>query len=91
MISVSVEVCSRGARFRATVSAESIEEAVCLAKARYPRGEARVLFPIDPELFFTVTTATVPGTRRPDIPEEARRAGEKRPEAQQLSGRVKFV
>lgn len=52
MIRVSVEVCSGAARFRAAVWAESIERALSLVRARYPGGEARVIFPIEPEAFF---------------------------------------
>ena len=52
MIRVSVEICSGAARFRAAVWAETIERALSLVKARYPRGEARVIFPIEPEAYF---------------------------------------
>ena len=52
MIRVSVEVCSGVSRFRATVWAQSIERALSAVKARYPDGEPRVIFPIEPEAFF---------------------------------------
>jgi hypothetical protein len=91
VIRVSLEVCSRVTRFRTVISAASIARAVNLARARYPRGEARVLFPIDPELFFAATTATVPGTMRLNISEEAMRASERMTEAQQPIGRVEFA
>jgi mannose-1-phosphate guanylyltransferase len=52
LIRVSVEVCSGSTRFRAAVWAKSIERALNLVKARYPGGEARVIFPIEPEAFF---------------------------------------
>jgi hypothetical protein len=52
MIRVAVEVSSGAARFRAAVWAESIERALSLVKAHYPGGEARVVFPIEPEEFF---------------------------------------
>ncbi len=52
MIRVSVEVISGGASIRVAVWAESIERAVRLAGGRYPGCETRVLFPIEPEVFF---------------------------------------
>ena len=53
MIRISVEVgSSEAACFRALVRAESIEQAVGIVSGRYPNSEARVLFPIDPEMFF---------------------------------------
>ncbi len=52
MIRISVEVSSDAASFRAVVYAESIEQAVGIARARYPGCEVGVLFPIDPETFF---------------------------------------
>ncbi len=52
MIRVSVEVSSDVANFRAAVWAENIEHAVAVASAQYPRSEVRILFPIDPEMFF---------------------------------------
>ena len=52
MISVSVEVSSSSARLTAGIRAESIEEAVRVATASHPGCEVRVLFPIDPEVFF---------------------------------------
>lgn len=52
VIRISVEICRGETRFRAAVWAESIERALSLARRRYPRGEARVLFPIEPDAFF---------------------------------------
>jgi hypothetical protein len=52
MIRVAVEVHSGAARFRAAVWAESIERALSLVKDHYPGGEAKVVFPIEPEAFF---------------------------------------
>jgi hypothetical protein len=52
MIRVSVEVCSAAGRFRAAVWAKSIERALSVVKVHYPGGEARVIFPIEPEAFF---------------------------------------
>lgn len=52
MIKVSVEVCDEPAQFRITVWANNIEQALRQVNVRYPGGEARVLFPIDPESYF---------------------------------------
>ena len=52
MIRVSVEVCSGAACFRVVAWAESIKRAVSLAKAHYPEGEVRIIFPIEPDAFF---------------------------------------
>jgi hypothetical protein len=52
VIRVSVEVHSERARFRIAVWAETIERALSLARAHYPGGEVRVMFPIEPEEFF---------------------------------------
>ncbi len=53
MIRISVEVGSgEAACFRELVRAESIEQAVGIVSGRYPNSEVRVLFPIDPEMFF---------------------------------------
>jgi hypothetical protein len=71
MIRVSVEVCSGTARFRAGVWAESIERALSLVKVRYPGGEARVIFPIEPEAFFVVDGAPSCEVVRLEAPEEA--------------------
>jgi hypothetical protein len=52
IVEVSVEVLGSAGRSRVRVRAESIEQAVRLAKSRYAVEEARVLFPIEPEAFF---------------------------------------
>jgi hypothetical protein len=57
MIEVSVEVREGDAPFRVAVQAESIGQAVSIAKERHPGRDVRVVFPIDPESFF-------PGGRR---------------------------
>ena len=62
MIRVSVAVSSGADRFKADVRAESIEDAVRSAAAIYPDGEVRVLFPIDPKVFFVEEYAAVLGT-----------------------------
>jgi hypothetical protein len=53
MIRVSMEVREETALSRATVQAESIREAVNITRRRYPGRDVRVIFPIDPETFFT--------------------------------------
>jgi hypothetical protein len=52
VIRVSVEVCSEADHFTTAVRAETIEGALSLARAHYPGGEVRVMFPIEPEEFF---------------------------------------
>ena len=52
MIKIAIEVKSTAARFKVALMAESIEGALEMAK-RYNRGkECKVVFPIDPEIFF---------------------------------------
>ena len=48
MVKVSVEVRSGAAHFEVGVQAESIQRAMCFVKERYPMGEGRVSFPIEP-------------------------------------------
>jgi hypothetical protein len=71
VVKVSVEVRSGAARFRAAVWAQSIERAASLVNERYPSGEAKVLFPIDPEAFFAEGSQRAPGTVLPEMPEKA--------------------
>jgi hypothetical protein len=52
MIKVSMEVREGATLSRATVEAESIREAVNITRRRYPSCDVRVMFPIDPEIFF---------------------------------------
>ena len=52
MIRVSIEVREGAALSRTAVQAESIPEAVSIARRRYPGRDVRVKFPIDPEDFF---------------------------------------
>jgi len=68
MVKVSVEVRSGTARFRVSVQAESIRKALGMVGARYPGGEVRVVFPIEPEGFFVDDPPTLSGmlgTERP--------------------------
>jgi hypothetical protein len=59
MIKVSVEVRSGTARFRVSVQAQSIRRALGMVESRYPHGEVRLVFPIEPEGFF-VSEPSVP-------------------------------
>ncbi len=62
MIKGSVEVCNGTARFDVTVQAESIRLAVSSVRGRYPGGDVRVKFPMDPEDFFVEDPAARTGT-----------------------------
>jgi hypothetical protein len=64
MIRVSVEVREGTALSRATVQAESISEAVSVAKERYPGHHVRVTFPIEPEDFFVEGSESAEQKRR---------------------------
>jgi hypothetical protein len=57
MVKVSVVVRTGTARFRVGVQAQSIRKALGLVGARYPGGEVRVQFPIDPDHFFVKSPA----------------------------------
>ena len=52
MVKVSIEVRSGAAHFDVGVQAESIQRAMSLISERYPKGNVRVKFPIEPESFF---------------------------------------
>jgi len=52
MVKVSIEVRYKTARFAVGVQAQSIQHALSIVAARYPKSVARVSFPIDPEGFF---------------------------------------
>lgn len=52
MVQVSIEVRTGGSDLRLAVRAESIRRAKALADDRFPGGEVRVQFPIEPEAFF---------------------------------------
>jgi hypothetical protein len=67
MVEVSVEVRSGTARFRVSVQAQSIRKALGLVGGRYPHGEVRLVFPIEPEGFFVrepAALARIVGTGR---------------------------
>jgi hypothetical protein len=52
MIKISIEVRSSAARFKVALLAESIEGALEMANRHNPGKECKLLFPIDPEIFF---------------------------------------
>jgi len=52
MIKVQLEVRTGSARFRVSARAGSMRRAVSLAGVRYPRGEVRLLSPVQPETAF---------------------------------------
>jgi len=57
MIRISIQVSSGTARFRVTVQAESIEQALEIAARQNPGKKCEVTFPIDPETFFVEDSA----------------------------------
>jgi hypothetical protein len=52
MVRLSVEVRSGAARFRVGVQAKSIRKALAIVGGRYPHGEVKVAFPVEPEHYF---------------------------------------
>ena len=52
MIKIAIEVRSSAARFKVALLAEGIEGALELAKRYNPGKECKVVFPVDPEVFF---------------------------------------
>jgi hypothetical protein len=67
MIKVSMEVREGAALSSETVQAESIREAVNITRRRYPGRDVRVMFPIDPEDFFTEGPAEGNGLAKPSV------------------------
>jgi hypothetical protein len=61
MVKVSVEMRSGKARFRVRVQAQNIRSALSLVGGRYPQGEVRVAFPIEPEGFFVREPSALAG------------------------------
>jgi hypothetical protein len=61
MVKVSVEVRSGTVRFRVSVQAQSVRRAIGMVGGRYPRGEIRLVFPIEPEGFFVREPTAVAG------------------------------
>ena len=70
MIKVSIEVREGASRFSVAVRADSIRRAVSLATERYPKGDVRVSFPIDPERFFIEDTAAPVGMIEVELPQQ---------------------
>ena len=68
MVKVLVDVSSSDARLRVTLCAQSIKQAVEVVSARYPGSEVGVVFPIEPDTFFTEGGALVSETLRPEMP-----------------------
>jgi hypothetical protein len=53
MLKVQLEVRTGSARFRVSARAGSVRRALSLAGARYPRGEVRLVLPVEePEAAF---------------------------------------
>jgi hypothetical protein len=69
MVKVSVEVRKGTAHFRVGVQARSIRRALGVVGARYPNGEDRVMFPIEPEGFF-VNGSAVAEMVEPEHPKQ---------------------
>ena len=67
MVKVCVEVREGDGLFRVAVQAESISQAVSIAKGSHPDRDVRVVFPIDPEDFFIEGPAEDNGRRRPSM------------------------
>ena len=61
MIKVSVEVGRGAARYWIAVQAESIERALEIVERQNPVREAKVAFPLDPEVFFVRDTTAHAG------------------------------
>jgi hypothetical protein len=61
MVKVSVEARSGTARFRVGVQARSIREALSSVGVKYPRGEVRVVSPMEPEGFFVREPSVLAG------------------------------
>ena len=51
MVRISVDVSSGAARFRVSVQARSIEEAMEIVRRQNPGKDCKVKFPINPERF----------------------------------------
>jgi hypothetical protein len=64
MVKVCVEVREGDGLFRVAVQAESISQAVSIAKGSHPDRDVRVVFPIDPGEFFAGASKATGGERR---------------------------
>ena len=61
MIRISVEVGQGATRYRVAAQAESIERALEIVERQNPGCEAKVAFPIDPEMYFVLDTGATTG------------------------------
>jgi len=68
MVKVSIEIRSGAAHFDVAVQAESIQRAVSFVKERYPKGNVRVKFPLEPESFFVEDSAAPTGIVGLELP-----------------------
>jgi hypothetical protein len=68
MVRVSVEVREGDDLFEVTVYADSISQAVGIARGRFPGYDVRVVFPIDGEEFFGGRGTEAAGTDDPVRP-----------------------
>jgi hypothetical protein len=66
IVKVSVEVRSGTARFRVGVQAPSISKALSMVGGRYPKGNVRVVSPIEPEGFFVGEPTALAGMVGPE-------------------------
>jgi hypothetical protein len=69
VVKVSIEVQNGVAHFGVAVRARSIRRAASIVAGRYPVGDVRLEFPIDPKVFFVndpaARTRTVEGFEPP--------------------------
>ena len=72
MVKVCVEVREGDGLFRVAVQAESISQAVSIAKGSHPDRDVRVVFPIDPGEFFAGASKATGGHggSRPKTPHQ---------------------
>ena len=61
MVRISVDVSSGAARFRVSVQARSIEEAMEIVRRQNPGKDCKVKFPINPERFLVKDPAARAG------------------------------
>jgi hypothetical protein len=82
MIRILVEVGNDTARFLVAAHADNLQQAVEFVKDRYPSSDARVVFPLDPEMFFVENPAAkAAGLVELELPTHARspRSGSRQP------------
>jgi hypothetical protein len=53
LIQVAIEVRSGAASFQVSVRARSIRRAISLVRGTYPGAEVSLVFPVEPESFFS--------------------------------------